>query len=67
MDADNSYYVKLIATEAPTFFWYIISILAMVQHYSWNSEVETTWISLIDKPQKILLIMFYEQHCNKIP
>ena len=29
MDADNSFYVKFIATEAPTFFWYIISVLAM--------------------------------------
>ena len=30
MDADNSFYVKFIATKVPTFFWYIISDLAMV-------------------------------------
>ena len=30
MDADNSFYVKFIATEVPTFFGYIISVLAMV-------------------------------------
>ena len=30
MDADKSFYVKIIATEAPTFFEYIISVLAMV-------------------------------------
>ena len=30
MDAYNSFYVKFIATYAPTFFGYIISVLAMV-------------------------------------
>ena len=30
MDADNSLYVKFIATYAPNFFGYIISVLAMV-------------------------------------
>ena len=30
MDADYSFYVKFIATYAPTFFGYIISVLAMV-------------------------------------
>ena len=30
MDADNSSYVKFIATYAPTYFGYIISVLAMV-------------------------------------
>ena len=30
MDADNSFYVKSIATYASTFFGYIISVLAMV-------------------------------------
>ena len=30
MDADNSFYVKFIATEAPKFFGYIISVLATV-------------------------------------
>ena len=30
MDANNSFYLKFIATEAPTFFWYIISVLAGV-------------------------------------
>ena len=30
MDADNSFYVKSIATFDPTFFWYIISVLAIV-------------------------------------
>ena len=32
MDADNSFYVKLFATEALTFFGYNISVLASV-HY----------------------------------
>ena len=31
MDADNSFYLKFIATYAPTFFRYIISVLAMVR------------------------------------
>jgi hypothetical protein len=30
MDADNSFYVKFIATYAPTFFGYIISVLAIL-------------------------------------
>ena len=30
MGANNSFYVKSIATYAPTFFGYIISVLAMV-------------------------------------
>jgi hypothetical protein len=30
MDADNLFYVKFIANYAPTFFGYIISVLAMV-------------------------------------
>jgi hypothetical protein len=30
MDAGNSFYVKLIATDAPKFFGYIVSVLAMV-------------------------------------
>ena len=30
MDADNSFYVKIIATYDPTFLGYIISVLAMV-------------------------------------
>jgi hypothetical protein len=30
MGADNSFYVKSIATYAPTFFGYIISVLAIV-------------------------------------
>ena len=30
MDADNSFYVKFIATYAPTFLGFIISVLAMV-------------------------------------
>ena len=29
MDADNSFYVKFVVTEVPTFFGYIISALAM--------------------------------------
>ena len=39
MDADNSFYVKFIATEAPTFFGYIISALAMVL----PSRLEKVW------------------------
>jgi hypothetical protein len=31
MDADNSFYVKFIVTEAPAFLGYIISVVAMVQ------------------------------------
>ena len=30
MGADNSFYVKFIANEVPTFFWYMISVVAMV-------------------------------------
>ena len=30
MGADNSFYVKTIATHVPTFFGYIISVLAIV-------------------------------------
>ena len=30
MDADNSFYVKFIATEEPIFFGYSISVFAMV-------------------------------------
>ena len=33
MDANNSFYVKFIATYAPTFFVYIISVLAMVNTF----------------------------------
>ena len=33
MNADNLFYVKFIATEAPTFFGYIISVLTMVKSY----------------------------------
>ena len=39
MDADNSFYVKFIATEAPTFFGYIISVLAIVHsilYWNWS-------------------------------
>ena len=32
MDAYNSFYMKFIATEAPTFFGYITSVLAMVEN-----------------------------------
>ena len=32
MGADNSFYVKSIATYAPTFFGYIISVLAIVKY-----------------------------------
>ena len=32
MDAVNSFYVKFIGNEAPTFFGYIISVLAMVYY-----------------------------------
>ena len=31
MSADKLSYVKSIATYAPTFFWYIISVLAIVE------------------------------------
>ena len=31
MDANNSFYVKSIAPEAPTFFGYIISVLTSVE------------------------------------
>ena len=43
MDADNSFYVKFIATYAPTFFGYIISVLAMVLWqitYIWNTFMQ---------------------------
>jgi hypothetical protein len=35
MGADNSFYVKFIATYAPTFFGYIISVLAIVNRLSY--------------------------------
>ena len=38
MGANNSFYVKSIATYAPTFLGYIISVLAMVQCNSQCSE-----------------------------
>ena len=31
----HNYHVKIIATEAPTFFGYIISVLAMVRKNKW--------------------------------
>jgi hypothetical protein len=34
MGADNSFYVKFIATYAPTFFGYIISVLVLYFRYS---------------------------------
>ena len=34
LGAVYSSYVKSIATYAPTFFWYIISVLAGVQKYN---------------------------------
>ena len=34
MDANNYFYVKSIATYAPTFFGYIISVLAIVFNHS---------------------------------
>ena len=34
MDANNLFYVKFIATFAPTFFGYIISILAIVRGFT---------------------------------
>ena len=37
MDADSSFYVKFIATEVPTFFGYIILVLAMVS-YDFHSK-----------------------------
>ena len=40
MDADNSFYVKFIATYAPTLFGYIISFLAIVIRY-----IISLWIS----------------------
>ena len=39
MDADNSVYVKSIATYAPTFFGYIISVLASVVNVNSMNEV----------------------------
>ena len=50
MDADNSFYVKFIATEAPTFFGYIISVLAMVTRGpegSTNQAYSIYFVSLI--------------------
>ena len=46
MDADNSFYVKSIATYAPTFFWYIISVLASVIYY-----VNDTWNQVLNSQQ----------------
>ena len=50
MDAKNSFFIKFIATYAPTFFGYIISVLAMVtgSFYKTVSEFWSClgWLSL---------------------
>ena len=57
MDADNSFYVKFIATEAPTFFGYIISVLAMVSNINEDMGVhaslalKTNWHTTVNRAQ----------------
>ena len=46
MDADNFFYVKSIATYAPTFFWYIISVLAIVTDQIYISMFVVIWYEL---------------------
>ena len=38
MGADYSFYVKSIATYAPTFFGYIISVLAILAALYWKND-----------------------------
>ena len=38
MGADNSFYVKSMATYAPTYFGYIISVLAIVLYFHYFSN-----------------------------
>ena len=52
MGADNSFYVKFIATFAPTFFRYIISVLAIVYTVTVSAHffADTVEISLTVLP-----------------
>ena len=47
MDADNSFYVKFIATEASTFFGDIFSVLAKVQDEIRQSKFTLIYSSLL--------------------
>ena len=65
MDADNSFYVKFIATEAPTFFWYIISVLAMVskafqQRKERKESDYALWLELLEFVQKLRGLLHLE-------
>ena len=64
MDADNSFYVKFIATYAPTFFGCIILVLAMVWITYLDMSEEDTWFHgfafCIDQIGYIPLPYFWE-------
>ena len=45
MGADYSFYVKFIATGAPTFFGHIISVLAIVNGNNCNFYYLSTYIT----------------------
>ena len=53
--ADNSIYVKSIATYAPTFFGYIISVLAIVTDQIYISMFVVIWYEL-DTQKEIGLV-----------
>ena len=53
--ADNSFYVKSIATYAPTFFGYIISVLAIVTDQIYISMFVVIWYEL-DTQKEISLV-----------
>ena len=56
MDADNSFYLKFIANEAPTFFGYIISVLAMMHIvYDKNIPPKTIYLKILRNVVSILV------------
>ena len=67
MDAENSLYVKSIATEAPIFFGYIISVLASVPKYvhqnmymQWSQNLNRVAFEIVSaiESQKISFLSF---------
>ena len=62
LGANNSFYVKSIATYAPTFFGYIISVLAIVAALYWNIDTLAAMmqISFNFIPTKYYLLWKFE-------
>ena len=66
MGADNLFYVKFIATYAPTFFGYIISVLAIVsipaqKSHELESNVKFGFFEKGTKFEKIFLVFLKNQ------